>query len=534
LTSTWKRRVLLAALFTWGCSGVGSWGDGSGGADTSSAAGGAAQAGGAPGTGTTTNGATTTNGGATGGTSGTGGSTSGSGGSTGGTGTGGFGPPDTEPPLVWTTFSPSDEDFVNPERGFHADRPLPAADINDYRGQGLSLVRSYVVLDRTADAIPAGFLSDLTASLGRVRDRGLKVVIRFAYGLTAGPDAPLDRVLSHISQVTPILQANSDVILVLQAGFIGQWGEWHDSTNGIDTDQGRRTVLETLLDALPPSRMIQVRYPWKLQPIFPDLLSDMAAYSGSGASRVGLHDDCFVADATDSGTYWDFTGNQSQEVAYNRDFASKQTRYVPYGGETCANNAGSGCATAPSEAATFHFTYLNAAFQPAVNARWTSEGCMPEIRRRLGYRIELERAAVSREVAPGGILYFEVVLKNVGYAAPFNARPAFLVLDGGGQMQTAELTDADFRRWHPEAGEITVSAKLRVPASAAPGTYRLALWLPDAAPSLQNRGEYAVRFANANVWSSGTSDNTITTGFRIDAQAMGSRDPGADRFAVVP
>ena len=101
-------------------------------------------------------------------------------------------------------------------------------------------------------------------------------------------------------------------------------------------------------------------------------------------------------------------------------------------------------------------------------------------------------------------------------------------------MQTAELTDADFRRWHPEAGEITVSAKLRVPASAAPGTYRLALWLPDAAPSLRNRGEYAVRFANANVWSSGTSDNTITTGFRIDAQAMGSRDPGADRFAVVP
>jgi hypothetical protein len=395
-------------------------------------------------------------------------------------------------------------------------------------------VRSYVILDRTADAIPPNFLSDLTASLGRVRDRGLKVVMRFAYGLTAGPDAPLDRVLSHIAQVQPILQSNADVIFLLQAGFIGQWGEWHDSTSGNDTDQGRRAVLDALIGALPSSRMIQVRYPWKLQPIFPDLLTDMVAYGGSGASRVGLHDDCFVADATDSGTYWDFTGNQAQEVAANRDFAAKQTRYVPSGGETCANNSGSGCASAPREAATFHFTYLNAAFQPAVNARWTAEGCMPEIRRRLGYRIELERAAVSREVAPGGILYFQVVLKNVGYAAPFNARTMYLVLDGGGQVRTAELTNADFRRWLPEAGEIALGAKFRVPASAAPGSYRLALWLPDPAPSLQKRGEYAVRFANAGVWSSGSSDNTITTAFRIDPQAMGDRDPNADRFVVLP
>jgi hypothetical protein len=463
------------------------------------------------------------------------GGSTGAGGATGGmAGTGGFRPPDTEPPLVTTIFSATDEDFVNPERGFHADLPLPAPDVSDYRARGLSIMRSYVVLDRTTDAIPASFLSDLTASLGRVRDRGLKVVMRFAYGLNAGPDAPLDRVLSHIAQVKPILQANADVILLLHAGFIGHWGEWHDSSSGIDTDQGRRAVLNALLGALPASRMIQVRYPWKLRPIFPDLLTDMVAYSGSGASRVGLHNDCFVADATDTGTYWDFTGNQSEEVAANRDFAAKQTRYVPSGGETCANNAGSGCATAPREAATFHFTYLNVAFHPAVNARWASEDCMPEIRRRLGYRIELKRAAVSREVAPGGILYLEVVLKNVGYAAPFNARPIFVVLDGGGQVRTAELTAADFRRFYPEAGEIALYAKLRVPAGAAPGNYRLALWLPDAAPNLQERREYAVRFANADVWSPSTSDNTITTTFRIDTQAQGSRDPNADRFAVLP
>jgi hypothetical protein len=390
------------------------------------------------------------------------------------------------------------------------------------------------VLDRTSDTIASDFLSNLTASLGRVRDRGLKVILRFAYGLTAGPDAPLSRVLSHIAQVKPILQANSDVVFVLQAGFIGQWGEWHDSTSGIDNDADRRTVLDALLGALPSSRMIQVRYPYKLRPIFPDLLTDGTAFTGSGGARVGLHDDCFVADDTDTGTYWDYTGDKSAEVAQNRDFAAKQTRYVPSGGETCANNATSGCANAPREAATFHFSYLNADFQPAVNARWNSEGCMPEIRRRLGYRIEVERALVSQEVAPGGILYFQVVLKNVGYASPFNARPVYVVLDGGGQTRTALVSTADFRRWSPEAGEIAVSAKLRIPASASPGAYRIALWLPDAAPSLQKRGEYAVRFANANVWNAGSSDNTIVPSLRIDPQAKGARDPAADQFAVVP
>src|SRR5687767_14758485 len=37
-----------------------------------------------------------------------------------------------EPPLVSRTFSPTDEDFLNPERGFHADMPLPQNGLEDY------------------------------------------------------------------------------------------------------------------------------------------------------------------------------------------------------------------------------------------------------------------------------------------------------------------------------------------------------------------------------------------------------------------
>ena len=128
----------------------------------------------------------------------------------------------------------------------------------------------------------------------------------------------------------------------------------------------------------------------------------------------------------------------------------------------------------------------------------------------------------------------QVVLKNVGYASSFNPRPVYVVLEGGGQSRTALVSAADFRRWSPEAGEISLNVKLRIPAGAAPGNYRVALWLPDAAPNLQKRGEYAVRFANATVWNASSSDNTIVPALRIDPQAKGARDPAADQFAVVP
>jgi hypothetical protein len=49
----------------------------------------------------------------------------------------------------------------------------------------------------------------------------------------------------------------------------------------------------------------------------------------------------------------------------------------------------------------------------------------------------------------------------------------------------------------------TFSTTLILPRDIVAGD-KLALWLPDAAPGLQSRPEYAVRLANSDVtWSSG-------------------------------
>ena len=112
----------------------------------------------------------------------------------------------------------------------------------------------------------------------------VRVVLRFSYtispntscGSSACPpyvDAPKSRVLSHIEDLAPYLQANEDVILAVQNGFIGVWGEqYYTDYFGDASSQGagkltnqnwqdRIDVLSALLDAVPESRMVQVRYP---------------------------------------------------------------------------------------------------------------------------------------------------------------------------------------------------------------------------------------------------------------------------------
>ena len=72
------------------------------------------------------------------------------------------------------------------------------------------------------------------------------------------PDAPLSVILQHLDQLKPILQENKDVIAVLQAGFIGSWGEWYYTTNNLNNDAARKTIIDKILEVLPAERTVQV------------------------------------------------------------------------------------------------------------------------------------------------------------------------------------------------------------------------------------------------------------------------------------
>jgi len=432
--------------------------------------------------------------------------------------------------LERVAFTDGNQDILNPERGLHTDVDLMAdGDLAGARGQGYSLVRSYVRLDAYREsAIDSQFLDRLDKSFDRLRVAGLKVVLRFAYNFGIGePDASESRVLGHIGQLAPLLRKNADVIAVLQAGFVGAWGEWHHSTSGLDSPSAQKNILLALLDALPKERMVQLRYPKSKTTMFSCTLAERDAFSDVLPSRVGHHNDCFLAGAGDTGTY------PESDPEATKDYVAEEGRFVPVGGETCGvDPPRSDCPTALAELERLHWSYLNGEFMRQVLDGWQTQGCFPEIRRRLGYRFVLEEASFTPRVAPGGIVALNFRIRNDGYASLFNPRTAFAVLGTGSPRSSAALEDVDPRRW--SAGSDTnVEVQLRVPATTAPGAYRLALWLPDADLHLRDDARYAVRFASSASFGYLDADNVITENLVVDPSAPGPVDATADRWQEV-
>ncbi|HXK18853.1 MAG TPA: DUF4832 domain-containing protein [Polyangiaceae bacterium] len=418
--------------------------------------------------------------------------------------------------------------MLNPERGFYATTNLvDAQDLSGLRTSGVTLVHSYVRLDdfRMAD-IPASLLTQATAGFAQARKAGVKVVLRFAYNFgpypDSEPDAPKAWVLKHIGQLKPLLEANADVIAVVQAGFIGAWGEWHTSTNGLTDPATRQEILETLVDAVPASRSVQLRYPAYKRAIYGDALGVATAFDGSRAARIGHHNDCFVSSDTDVGTY------PADQIDFYRDYVGADTAFVPMGGETCAVDAPrSECLSAIAEMTKMHFSYINREFQADVLTSW--QPCMNEIEKRLGYRLLLKTAELPEMVKPGGSFTFTAQLENQGFAAPFNARPVYLVLRGGNVNQHVLLGKADPRRWLTGGG---IQARVRLPSSLPAGTYTLGLWLPDAAESLQARAEYALELANDGVWSDTSGENLLGS-IEVTQDARGSAVADAASLAIL-
>jgi hypothetical protein len=417
--------------------------------------------------------------------------------------------------LAAATYPPSGEDFPNPERGFYVQAvynpergqtlPLSADMLRRARDNGMSLLRMYWILSEFRDRpLSAAMLGRIRADFATARACGIKAIGRFAYnfGPIGAPDAPLDRVLGHLDQLGPVLRENADVLAFLEAGFIGTWGEWHNSTNGLMAHT--REIVAKILEVLPPDRMLALRYPRLKTDLYgPEPLTAEEAFSAIPKARIGAHNDCFLASETDWGTW-------SKNIADEKAFYHRDNLFVPQGGETCNFKEDAqpfiGCGNALRELAYQRFNTLNDGYQKEVLDSWTKGGCMPEIRRRLGYRFRLVDSSAHVE---GKNLRVSVTVRNDGFANLYNPRLVILVLRnratgrGTGIMRRVPV-DADPRRWMPSE-----SATFAVTATVPAGEYDILLHMPDAAPSLRDRPEYAVRFANPGVWDPATGMNRL-------------------------
>jgi hypothetical protein len=445
--------------------------------------------------------------------------------------------------LVTNTYSVSAEDFANPERGFYlhtetrasAPSPVPAnlanlringsRDPNNAYLAKISLVLRVFYLDLFTNApISSNYLQTISADFASIRNQGAKAIVRFAYFQSPNrpfPEPTKARILEHIAQLAPVLRNNRDVIAVLQQGFIGAWGEGYYtdifSTAGqtftAQNWRDRAEVIQALLNALPPERMVQLRVPQQRQkflhgPSAPTSTNDNSTsphFDASAAVRLGLHNDCFLADATDAGTFSDYDGaTDAQDTALLRNYMAQATRFTVMGGETCIENApADNCAAsggrADGDLGLFHYSFLNQGYNANVNDDWVAQGCMEDIKRRLGYRLELIESALPADAQPGQSIPLRLELRNTGYAAPFNPRGLELILrhTNSGQKFFAELSgDNDARRWLPGTNHLLI-ATLSLPTNLPAGGYECLLHLPDPAPSLYGLAHYSIRLANS-------------------------------------
>ena len=429
-----------------------------------------------------------------------------------------------EPDSVSHTYIYSEASLLNPERGFFTPYALPSpAGFSAIRITGNTLVHLNIFLnDHRETDIPQDILNGLQTNFDDIRDSGVKAIIRFAYNEgpypDTEPDASKKQILRHTEQLTPLLQTNTDVIAWVEAGFIGAWGEWHTSTNGLDNLTDKRDILTALVAAI-PNRYVQVRYPANIIEMYPDPADAAKAY-------VAHHNDCFLSSNTDVGTY-----ERDGTITIERDqkYLAELTRFTPMSGETCAPNPPrSECTIAIQEMELLHFSAINEAYHKGIIRSWDDGGCLQEITDRMGYRLSLTSADFNEQVHPGGILNLTVNLQNTGFASIINERPLFVVVVRDNISHYVRL-NIDPRTWQP--GASSFSATIRLPSKIDEGEYQLALWLPDESESLQNNPLYGIQFANENIWDEVTGFNLLGS-ITISKDVTGDYESGKD-FSII-
>ena len=429
------------------------------------------------------------------------------------------------PELDQVEYQASDENFPNPERGLYS-----ASEIHDASRNGLSSVSSARMQGRTLyllefhigefvdSPISDEYLQCIRKYFESLRNGGAKCILRFAYSNGNSQkdkpwDATPDRVLSHVAQLKPLIKEFYDVIMVVQAGFVGSWGEWY-YTDNFEDDASRKALVDALLDAVPGQRQIELRTPAFKMNLYgysvADTITRATAHQATTLARLGGHNDCYLASANDTGTY---KGDSE------RKYWAAESLYTIMGGETCGLSAYCHCQPEPNykdahgvlqDMAIYHFTYLNQGYHTGVLSRWRSEGCFEEIQKRLGYRYVLEKAFFTKSPAAGSTMRVVMKIRNDGFAPVQNPRDAeFVLTDGSGKVIKTWALNSDPRYWMPSQTTV-IDQNIELPSSAS-GECNLYLNLPDPCENLHNNPLFSIRLANEDVWEEKTGMNKLTT-----------------------
>lgn len=455
----------------------------------------------------------------------------------------------SESDTVTTSYTNTEENFSNPERGFYVSvepmgnkaAPLKLTELQKFKQDNISLVRKYYLLSEFRNKpISQSFLDQIESDCETARQAGIKLIVRFTYNwLGGGEDAPVNITLSHLEQLQPLLQENYDVIAYMEAGFIGNWGEWHNSTNNhvdswtLNPSNNAKNIFNKILSVLPTQRMVALRYyKHKKQILGNEPVSSTEAFNGSQKARTGHHNDAFRAGIDDMGTYSYVNPTQ---IAQEKSWLSLDTQYVVQGGEPAgvsSSLAYSDCQGTLADLAQMHWSAMsiNQSDSTQIYQKWQAQGCMEQIKRRLGYRFRLLNSTVPKRVRSGSTFSMKFTVVNDGWASPYNPRRLEVILRNTATGQEYFLPVTEYiRQWMPGVTKV-VNVNGNLPNNIPVGEYQVLLNLPDPHIKLRNRPEYSIRLANKYVWEPSTGYNSLLQNVRIDPSDAATSTYSVKRF----
>lgn len=373
------------------------------------------------------------------------------------------------------------------------------------------VVRTYICLSgevsipdcsrqpEVTDPLSQEMLDGIDSRIAAFEGSGIRLVVRFTYNFgPIGPgalDAPIDVISTHIDQLAPILLRHRDLIFALEAGFIGTWGEWHDSTNGNDTAAAQKIVLDKELSYFKNLFPILVRYP-----------GDLIEYTGSLIPQpgLGMHDDYYDSNSVDGATWntcdkgagFCLSGYTSDQL---KAYAVQVSTTTMFAGEFGAlDPAMQTCDALNQYSYTYHPQSISLTpYPPDIGQLLQSEGCATSFFDKVGTRIVLREGKVSGDATPGGWLCVEATMVNDGYGRVIRRRPVTLVVLQEGKLISKiriPTRKMDLRKLVSSSPEtpLTFHFEFRLPRRLNPGRVSLALIFHDPAPSLFHQPAYAL------------------------------------------
>jgi len=413
------------------------------------------------------------------------------------------------------TYQANPSVISNPEKGFYhytstgssgGYNLLTQSTISGYRtSENITVIQRQFFLRDFITGIPitSTYLANMQTDFNRIRRAGAKVIVRFTYTSSSSYivfQPTKLQILAHMKQLVSVLNLNKDVIVSIQAGFIGKYGEWYYTGSSEFGDgnytvltatqwANRKEIMDYMINNFPIEVPLQVRYIYAKQKM----------YGNTYVGRIGFYNDSFLGTYGDSGT---FVVNGSQSAPSSTDITYWQTSTVnnPVSGESnMLNTPRTDCANAMVEMDRYNWSLINKDYFPNVITNWQTNGCFTTMQKSLGYNLRLNSSNITN-----GIL--TINMGNYGYSNLFKDRKGILVCKNTTtNVNYSYVADINIKRCVSTNYNITINlATLGLPV----GQYKLYLNLPDP---LNSNKLYSIQTSNLNTWTTEGFNDLLQT-----------------------